>query len=456
MIKLIRNEFLKLRHRPIIYISFALIFVVIAVYAGLELYDQYQYTQQSAVSENYLKKDVDYFTEDYNNAKTDQDKAKAKYNLDRAKLCLEYDIDEMDYRYPLVNQYLSVKDNKDDESVKTADKLKNFIENNDWRAYYKDRIESLENETAKLDLTNSQAKDKYDNNMISIECLNLILKYDIDPSKYNFKNDCINDYQNNRNTITTAEKNGNRDHIDIENLKRINKINLYRIENNKPPINANKEANTTDDMAGVNTLIIVMMLVIGATIFTSEFSYGTVSQLMSYPNKRWKILLSKLIVIVVTTVLMQAFLYGITVLTANIIEPTGANTFIMLTMSGDTIYELNFFYYLFLTYLCYLAQFLFYLSMVFFFAMLTKNAAASIGIVTPILLVSDKILAFISGRIENLSLWAVPTNTCNFNQYLNMNYALPGYSFPWAVVITVVTAGIFTFFGFFRFRRINV
>lgn len=456
MRNLIRNEFLKLRHRPIIYIAFAMIFVVVAAYTGLELYSQYQNSQQTKHADNQLEETVKYSTQVYNDAKTDKEKADAKSKLEIAEYCLDHNIDYLDYRAPLVADYLRIKDNKDDESVKTAAKLKNIIENNDWRAYYKDRIESLENETAKLDLTDSKAKDKYDNNMISIECLNIILKYDIDPSKQDFRNDYIDYYQNNRNTITTAENNGNRDHIDIANLKRINKINLYRIENNKPPINENKEANTANDMAVVNTLVIIMMLVIGTTIFTSEFSYGTITQLMSYPNKRWKILLSKLIVIIVITVFMQAFLYGLTVLAANITGSAGANNFKMLFLLGDTVYELDFFYYLFLKYLCYFAQFLFYLSLIFFFAMITKNAAASIGIITPILLLSDKILKFISARLEDVALWVVPTNTCNFNQYLNMKYTLPGYSFPWAVVITVVTASIFTFFGFRRFRRINI
>ncbi len=52
MIKLIRNEFLKLRHRPIIYIAFAMIFVVIAAYTGLELYNQYLNSQQTEHDDN--------------------------------------------------------------------------------------------------------------------------------------------------------------------------------------------------------------------------------------------------------------------------------------------------------------------------------------------------------------------------------------------------------------------
>lgn len=457
MIELIRNEFLKLRRRPIVYIAFALVFVTIASYMGLELYSQYQASQRQAPNlATSLKADVDQYKQEYDEAKTDEEKERYKIEIAKAEYCRDNKIGYDDYRRELVEEYFNVKDAGDEESVSRAAKLKDFIENKNWQGYYKDQIESLEKEMAQLDLSKEEQLGTYNFDKVSIEGLNLALKYNVDPSKPSFKSSYIEYYKNNKVTILDAEAQGNPHHIDIAELKKINTINLYRIENNVPPVSENAEAYNIDFMAMVNTLVIVLMTVIGATVFTSEFSHGTISQLLCYPYKRYKIVLSKLIVIILITILMQAFLFGISALAGNIIANAGANAFKMLFMPGNTIYELDFFYYLFLKYLCYFAEFLFYFSITLFFAVHTRNAAASIGIVLPILLIGEKVLGFISGILPEWQIWVIPFNTCDFVQFLDMDYKLPGYNFPWAVAITAATTAVFSFLGFRRFRRISI
>lgn len=454
MIGLIKNELLKLRHRPILYISFALVIAAVLAFSALIVYSNIQMAKAKENQKNQLQTSLNEAKKWVEEAKTDEDKAFAKQQLEGAQYCFDNNIKSSDPRFQLVDVYISNKYSEDEEAQKWAETVKKCIETNDFKTYYGGVKAQYEKQLTTLD-KNTQ---EYEGQQVEIEAIDLRLKYNILSGYGDPRADSLNQYVSNKQQLIAAKYDKSQwgESIDVDSLEKANKVLMYRIENNIPDIQYNNEANILRQLSYANIMIIILMIVIGATMFTSEFSYGTVGQLMIYPNKRYKIIVSKLAVIIGLTIIMQAVLYGASILAASLVEPTGANTFHMLFISGDTIYSLDFYYYLFLKYLCYFGQFLFYLSVVLFFALITKNAAATIGITVPLLLIVTPILQFINQMIPKLKLWVVPFNTANFVQYLDMEYALPGYNLPWAVVITVATITVFTFFGFRRFKRINI
>lgn len=459
MIRLIKNEILKLKHRPIIYVAFALIIVAVVLFSVLTLNSQD--THQKYNPEQELLGRLQQCTSSYKSAKNDVEKSAEKTKLDIAKYAYDNKIYIDDYRYDMIGEYLDLNGKTDENSVKRYEKLKSYFENNDWRDFQTAKKAEAEEELSHLDKNKDSDKFQYEIQKVKIECCDLSLKYGISQSGYSQRAVNLMSYEDGRDELLDIQYNKMDSNYhptpeDIAYVKRFTREGLYRAEHDIPQLESNKEATFSQDAAVLNMLIILMMIVIGTTILTSEFSYNTVGQLMSYPNKRYKILLAKLAVIIGTTIVMQAVLYVATIIAAYLISPTGANTARALLVTDNNIFDFSFYFYLILKYFCYLIEFLFYFSMVFFLAILSRNAAVTIGVMVPVLFLSVTILKFIQEKIPDVSLWFVPFYTCDFNPFLDMQKLMWGYSFPGAVAITAATTAVFTFFGFWRFKRINI
>lgn len=454
MMRLIKNELLKLIHRPIVYISLGLMITMIAAFAALSAYSLYQKNSITDSHKYVTQQEVDDAQKYYDESDENEGKEFEKQILDRTKYCFENKISNDDPRTMMIDEYFGMNGGGEENTAEWTATLKKCIETSDYKTYYLGKKSQAEQQLASLE----KGTEAYESQQAYVENFDMKIKYGVDTNRLNPLISYLELYTSNKQQIIYAKYASPRERarIDVDALSNSNKVLLYRVENNIPDIENNDEAMFLNHLAQGNILILIIMLVIGTTMFTSEFSYGTVGQMMIYPNKRYKIILSKLAVIIGLTILMQAIMYGVSVLTASLTMPTGANVFKMLFIQGDTIYSLDFYYYLFLKYLCYFGQFLLYLAIVLFFALITKHAAATIGITIPLLIITPAILSLVHTIVPTLKLWVVPFNTSNFVQYLDMSYMLPGYNLPWGIVITAATIAVLSFFGFRRFKRINI
>lgn len=460
MLRLIKNELLKLIHRPILYISFGLIIVMVAAFSVITVNGKLT-SVTTTYDETELTRNINEAKEELDKAKTDEDKASAKLALEEAQYCFDNKINFFDSRFKMVEEYFQAKNSGDKESAQWADTIKKCLDTNEYRPYYEGLIKRTQQQLA----TMNPSSREYKETQVFLEVTELRLKQNMLKPYNTFvgkdsdpRNKYIGEYMLGKLDRVSYDyaSEEERQQINVSELEKKNKVLLFRVEHNIPEIYWNEEASFLTQLADGNILILILMIVIGATMFTSEFSYGTVSQLAIYPKKRYKIILSKLAVIMIFTIVMQALFYALSVLAAYLVEPTGANAFHVLFMQGDTIFTLDFYYYLFVKYLCYFGEFLLYLAIVLFFALVTKNAAATIAITLPLLLGVSRILAGINSMLPNLQLWFIPFNAADFNQYIDMKYSFAGYDLPWAIVITAATIAVFSFFGFRRIRRINI
>ena len=76
-------------------------------------------------------------------------------------------------------------------------------------------------------------------------------------------------------------------------------INKYRLENNIKPLYSDTVLGFVNASANIATIISIFIVIIGGSIVSQEYSWGTIKMLLIRPVKRWKILSSKFVSVVV-------------------------------------------------------------------------------------------------------------------------------------------------------------
>ncbi|MEK3990740.1 MULTISPECIES: ABC transporter permease subunit [Robertmurraya] len=64
-----------------------------------------------------------------------------------------------------------------------------------------------------------------------------------------------------------------------------------------------------DVVIGVTTLVTLFSVIVASAIVAAEFSDGTIKQLLIRPHKRWKILLSKYVAVIINALILMAALF---------------------------------------------------------------------------------------------------------------------------------------------------
>lgn len=142
---------------------------------------------------------------------------------------------------------------------------------------------------------------------------------------------------------------------------------------------------------GMKSLVTLFVVIVCAGNISSEFSDGTIKQLLIRPHRRWAILLSKYIALIFYSVFLMAVLVGIGYIVS--IAFFGGQSF------GDKIFATNVISYemvavkggvhFFTSLLYYLPGLLLVLTLAFMLSTLFKNQAIAVGVGVFILFVSS-------------------------------------------------------------------
>lgn len=159
-------------------------------------------------------------------------------------------------------------------------------------------------------------------------------------------------------------------------------------------------SNMNGMVIGMKSLVTLFVVIICAGSVSSEFSDGTIKQLLIRPYKRWAILLSKYIALLIYTAILVAFLMVVGYLVSIAffgIGNFGDNVLIFGTMeqivaSGGPFFLKSILYYL--------PGLLLVLTLSFMLSTLFKNQAISVGVGVFILFVSSTIGQIIQSLAE--------------------------------------------------------
>jgi len=403
LFKLISNEMIKIVNKISTWIMLILIIVSCVCFSGLLLISYKQnkgYMEERNFIEGY-KSEISYLEEI---------KTKGyEVEIEKLQFLIDNNIDYEDWKYELVNEAyeyklmastLSKEDlsnisiNKDiniNSVEESFDKLKEYIKNNQWKEYYKYKIKeisSLGYDAEILENAIWEMKYRIDKN---IEPNNGTWQDDVVSKIGDLKTNALEETIGN---VTTMDMNlmsiGS---IDVNSAQNKIKILQYRLENN---IEFDiSETPTIENMhvieklnfwvlflANGNLIGIVGMLiiVIAGGIVATEFSEGTIKFLLINPIKRWKILFSKYMTVLIIYFIMLFTIYFCSMIIALIIGGTEHISSTYLYLKGDEVYEISGFLHVAKVYVLKSVSIIVMATLAFSISCVLRNSNISTGI----------------------------------------------------------------------------
>lgn len=253
--------------------------------------------------------------------------ARMKAELETYELALKYDVNYMFY----YNSYWKIDILSEIEDAKNNSFLGIEKELNDKKAT--ERISLLEKNDylGYMELNKKEAKEELDKDVVTqeeyddrIHMIELYKKYEInkEPSEsiQNWKQDICNDIENIKDTLRTGINRTTGKLLSISEIEKLQdnlKMAEYRLENNIPTLDGMSSARGMyDAFAPEFSMLIValLMIIIAGSSISTEVSKGTIKFLLFTPNKRWKVLLSKVLSAVLILVVLTICLSLISVI----------------------------------------------------------------------------------------------------------------------------------------------
>ncbi|WP_346962108.1 ABC transporter permease subunit [Clostridium sp.] len=185
----------------------------------------------------------------------------------------------------------------------------------------------------------------------------------------------------------------------IKSIEQAIALDWYSLENNISQIKFDN-----DIRSSVNTtylmyvsIAIILCIIIGGGIVSSEYSTGTVRLLIIRPVSRWKILLSKLISVFIIGYGVLLTTVVLNIISSGIINGFGGLATKVITFSGDKIVEQNFIISIMPKLLFSSISLIFIIALVFAISTIIKNTALAVGLTTVVYLGSSVATMIMAG-----------------------------------------------------------
>lgn len=339
--------------------------------------------------------------------------SKMKAELEIYELALKYDINYYSYynsnywKIELLSEIQNEKldiflremmqnnEGKEEKGQKIDAKIK-LLENNDFSGYIEAKKQEAKQKWEHKEIEKAEYEEK-------ISLLEIREKYGIyqeDNTIYNWKETVYQDITVMKRTLRTGInlQTGKLLKLEeIEELKDNLKIAEYRLEHDIPILESGSSARSLYDMFAptfsLGFVAILMIMIVGASIST-EISKGTIKFLLFTPNKRWKVLLSKIVSALIILVTLTLVLSTLTVLIGNLCFQEAGTNYVF--VQGGEAKVLPNFVYTLLYFLISNVDIVMYMLFACMFSVLTRNTALSVGISIACYLGSGTIMQLIN------------------------------------------------------------
>lgn len=366
----------------------------------------------------------------------------------------------------------------EDETKKAqdeCDKIRELVKNDDFNGYISFNKENLKSQLEKGIVD----QKSYDAQMY---VLDLKEKYQIG-KEYNsedaWKVSVLSDIESSKVSLYTGiDQIGGYRALTEETYKELEdsiKINEYRLEHNMAPymtgstmVSFGSNRKVYDYMAGslMQFVLTIMVIIIAGTSVASEMTKGTIKFWSFTPYKRWKILLSKIVVstfiLVATTIVISL----ISTLVGNIFFGAG-NAQGYLYVSNGNVHEINYVLFSVLYNLVGAIEIFVFMILALMLSTVTRNAATAVGISLAAYLGGSTIMQIINLFVKSDWIKFIPFNNLSLasrifkgdisNAASSMISSLTGnitVGFSLAVLGVCVVLMLVTMFDSFRKRDI--
>lgn len=397
MINLIKNEFVKIFNKKIIFIFAFLILAYSVIFSIAEKYFIDSYNSSSSFFEYQISESERILNNyDVNDVSQAPDYARTKAMLETYKLYSQYDVSSPEYylienevNSVLIDMYYAQYVTKDDEQYKYyssiydmyLEKLKHY----DWKAELVSERDEITSDIKHLEeMKENNVYFNYENLSvlkIELECLNYRIDLGI-PYTNSTESNLIDEYK------TVAIQYINLDNKDSYNGKQVEKeyyLAKYELEdfsNNRAKVGLGECVLSVWNESNV-TLAIIGLVMICAGVLSDEFSKGTIKQLLIRPFTRNEILISKLISSFIAFLLFFLFLMLVNNISFDInYEKFGSlfGTAAVYNYNTHSVVEINTVLYALVAFVSILPMYLILFCVIFLVDILTTNSIAAIAV----------------------------------------------------------------------------
>ena len=164
-------------------------------------------------------------------------------------------------------------------------------------------------------------------------------------------------------------------------FEKIIKTNNYRIEHNLPPEQGKIVWGfVTDLAAGMISLVSLFSIIIAAGIVAGEFNSGTIKLLLIRPLKRWKVLLSKYLAVLMFALDALIILFIASFLVGGIFYGFNGVSQPYLGFTNGNVIEINMLWHIFTTYAYACVNLLMMVTFAFMISTVFRNNSLAVGI----------------------------------------------------------------------------
>lgn len=232
-------------------------------------------------------------------------------------------------------------------------------------------------------------------------------------------------------------------------------INQYRIENDIPPSYVDYSMwSFIDESSLMITFVGLFVIIIASGIVANEYSRGTIKMLLVKPYKRWKILLSKYITVILSLLFLLAILFITAAITGALFFGLGDTNAVYLTYENGQVIEQSLLLYLIKLYVLSSVSTLLLATMAFMISAVFRTSGLAVGISIFLLLVGPIVTSNLANHFE----WTKYTLFANTDlmQYLEGTVLIDGMTLEFSLVILAIHLILFLVISFYLFNKRDV
>lgn len=442
MIKLVKNELVKIFHKKGIYILSIILTAIMLLSLVVSKIDLGKIFEEnfSEIYYDNLKETLETYNLNDKDEVTWYIDAKVELDLHELNKDLEYSSPEYYYidneiQELLNSMYNAQYLNKNEAEymqykAKYEEAIKN-LDNFDWKKSVNANKEKLEQERKSLKEELAATSDKEHKESLEEEIE--ALEYQLKAIDYRLNNDVAPAYSESSfmvdNYVSAAmsysslnkDENAYKDRKEFVQKREIIKEFKeaeYKIDHNivsKTDLSLQEEAKNI--FAQTDMFILIAFLIIAGGIIAEEFNKGTIKQLLLRPFTRIEILTSKIIAAVIATFIFGCFYYFMDLLIVGLINNDFKSIFdpiIVYNFSSESVVEYSTFTYCLLSLLATLPEYFLLFAICILVGIITTNTVACVVSVFGVTFLHSLLSAFLPEKIMAF----LPTSCMNFTQYL--------------------------------------
>ena len=416
-----------------------LIFIILALFGTLALtkFMQKINDNNESISSNYdwkegLQEDINYYKEQITIGGLDETTRKEFEQLiSTYELFLQYDVEPWNntfWKAEIITQIANLQVNKtENDEANTEETIQNLTEilkNDDFAKYMEMQKQNVTKDYERGTIT----KQEYDDQMT---ILDLKAKYEIGKSSDEeyWRRTLLSSIEAMQKSIRTGIDQETNKVLTAESKQKYEdtiKMDIYRLEHNMAPTQNTENSRTVFELLAENfvmAVIAIAAIVIAGGEISTEVSNGTIKFWALTPNKRWKILLAKLLSVLFYILVITIIMALLSILCSNLFFTEPANEYIY--VENGTIKTIANAPYTIEKYLVKAIPVVIFALFALMLSTITRNTAVSVSFSVATYMGNGMVMAILNTFIKKDWIRYIPFNNLNIVDKIFVNSPNP-------------------------------